>query len=144
MKIEFDEGEEGFEEALQLQAMAHSLERHAASGKCDAALVDFIEKTARVYMARPEFRELRRSESDELEKESLGQEIRSLWVSLVGPGSHEIKLGKQRAEALARAARAERASFEALAEMTEVARQRDDALARIRQLERELNELRDS
>lgn len=58
-----------------------------------------------------------------------------LWRRLFGPSRREMMLSEQRNEALARAERAERSSFEALTETARVARERDALKARVAELE---------
>ena len=68
----------------------------------------------------------------------------SKLMTLFGPGKRERELSAQRKELLERAERAEGMAYDALAEASEARKERDEALDKIRQMENELNALKNS
>ncbi|MSR13386.1 MAG: hypothetical protein EXR86_02260 [Gammaproteobacteria bacterium] len=141
MKIDFDEADAGFFEARAL----HMVVRTALDAEAPLEarpLLDFMQDSARIHLARPEFNELR-------EKHGMGgarwpsfSMFNHLWRRLVGPSQRETSLSQQRGEALERAERAEHSAFEALAESTRSARERDQASAEVVRLQQELARLK--
>lgn len=137
MKIDFEEGENGFFEARAL----HRAVRDARGAVHDATareLLAFLDEAAQAHLQRPEFSELRA-------KHGMGDEtwpsfsmLKHLWRQTVGTQQHENSLSEQRSEALARAERAEHSAFQALADAARIERERDRALAEIETLKRQL------
>jgi len=125
MDIRFSDGPAGVDEARAVQALLANLPEEV-----DAPLMRLRERLALAAAAHPHG--VRADDA-----ESAG-----FWRNLFGPSKRELDLAWQRGAALERAERAERSSFESLAETARVARERDEARARIAQLEREVAELR--
>ncbi len=141
MNIDFDEGESGFWEARIL----HGLARHAAvRGERleDRELIGFLLEATNAHMARSEFDELRERVGTEAEEWPAWTAMAQFWRRTVGPSRLEEDLSEQRSAALERAERAERSAFEALAETSRVARDRDQARAEVKRLEAELERLK--
>jgi hypothetical protein len=133
MNIEFAAGESGFQEACALLALTHLAAAGDPASSAEIQLLDVLVSAAERHRARPEFRELR------LRHEARSARLRgaeeSWWRALLGPTRREILLSEQRGAALERAARAERSSFEAVAETARIARERDELKARVHELE---------
>ncbi len=131
MKIKFDPGAEGFHEAEVLRAMVRHYLRTTEPGGRRAEFLHSLEELAQEHMESPEFDGLRAHLGEQGDwtlppvEPSLGSRLRGLFSALTGPSRREMELSRQRIEALDRAQRAEIASFEALAETAQVARERD-------------------
>lgn len=133
MEIGFADGESGFNEACALLALVHLAAAGDPTGSDQIQLLDVLKAAAERQWARPEFAALR-ARSDVRAARLRGAD-ESWWRALVGPSRREILLSEQRSAALERAARAERSSFEALAEMAKVARERDTLREQLAALE---------
>ena len=140
MKIKFDPGAAGFHEAEVLRAMVRHYLRTTEPGGRQAEFLHSLEELAREELESPEFDELRAMRSGEEDwslpavETSVGSHLRGLFSALTGPSRREMELSRQRIEAMDRAQRAEIASFEALAETAQVARERDELKARLKAL----------
>lgn len=144
MKIEFDTGRAGYQEAKELKRMVEHWRDSGDEAAHVSGLVDYLTGLADAHMGKPEFAELRAAEAgsgDEPEAHSHGG-LRSALHGLLGPSRREMMLSQQRIDALDRAQRAEAVSFDALAETARIGRERDQALLRIKELEAEVAELR--
>ncbi len=126
MRIEFDEEEAGEDQAAALLRVVSAIE---AQGEVDTQMQTLIE------LLRGQCLEFGRRKTGSADREDTRLEG-PIWTRWFGPSCREQQLSRQRIEALERAKRAERSSFESLAEMARVPRERDDALKRVRELER--------
>lgn len=142
MDIGFDEGAAGFHQARALLAIVREASVEEFNAEHQTALLDALKTAAEVHLARPEFAALRAQFAIDDSARGAAAEEDAWWARWFGPSRREQQLAAQRSAALERAGRAELSSFEALAETTRVARERDAARARIAELERELHELR--
>ena len=123
MRIDFSDGEQGARESEALMRIAQTAIRNLADDADVQALANkLMERCANFELSSPA------PDAGEV----------SWWRRLLGPSRVEETLSAQRVAALERAERAERSSFEALAETATVARERDQALQRIADLERQL------
>lgn len=136
MEIKFSDGEAGFYEASALRDLVRRARGQKASDAATTALLERLQGLAEAHLARPEFSQLTAPQMDSTNDE------RSWWRTWFGPSATEKQLSAQRAAALERAERAERSSFEALAETARVGRERDEARGRVAALEAELSALR--
>ena len=142
MELSFDEGANGFHQARALLAIARAATLLELSAAHELEVSDALKAACEVHLAHEEFTMLRAEfEVDESARGAAAEED-SWWAKIFGPSRREQRLAAQRSAALERANRAERSSFEALAETARVARERDAARLRIAELERELDELR--
>ena len=142
MDIVFEDGVAGFHEARALLAIAREAPLDELRADHQAALLDALKTAAEVQLAAAQFAALRAQFDIDDSARGAAAEEDAWWARLFGPSRREQHLAAQRSAALERAARAELSSFEALAETTRVARERDAARARIAELERELQALR--
>lgn len=141
MKVEFQEGAAGFDEAMELLAMVR-LAREHGRGTHDEALLGELEHCARGFIAREEFAAL--AAAPDSPAPGGPEAAPGPWAVLrqwLGPSRRELELALQRKAALDRAQRAERSAFEALAETARVARERDQALAEVLALEQRVAEI---
>jgi hypothetical protein len=142
MDISFEDGAVGFHEARALLAIARATPPEVFTAEHETAVLDALKTAGEVHLAREEFAALRAEfEVDDSARGAAAEED-GWWARLFGPSRREQLMSAQRSLALERASRAEMSSFEALAETTRVARERDAARARIAELERELHALR--
>lgn len=132
MKIEFEKDINGFQEARKLKMILEHYAHSDATDKPTQLLIESIIEQIDSFISDPQFKSLSHQTSVEDDdyrqfEESRGpvngliESIRSLG----GPSRKEVLLSKQRQELLERAERAESMAFDALAETTEVARERD-------------------
>lgn len=144
MKIEFDPGMAGYQEAKELKQMVEHWLDSGDEAAHVSGLVDFLTGLAEAHMQKPEFAELRAAEADSEDQGEAHHHggLRSALNGLLGPSRREMMLSQQRIDALERAQRAEAASFESLAETAKVGRERDQTLERVRELEAEVAELK--
>lgn len=133
MEIRFADGESGFNEACALIALTHLAAAGDPAGSAEIQLLDTLMAAAERQRARPEFA-AQRARNDTRAAQTRRRD-ESWWRALVGPSRREMLLSEQRSAALERAARAERSSFEALAEMAKVARERDTLREQLAALE---------
>ena len=142
MNIDFDDGDAGFHQARALLAIAREATLDEFNDKQQAVVLDALKTAGEVHLARAEFAALRAEFAIDAGARGAAAEEDAWWARLFGPSRREQRLAAQRSAALERAGRAELSSFEALAETTRVARERDAARARIAELEIELQDLR--
>jgi hypothetical protein len=136
MEIEFAAGDSGFYEAQALARIVEQVEDRDPTESSVVQLLDTLGAAARSQLGRSEFAALRAAQED---RDDAGvAPTGGFWRSLFGPSRREILLSAQRSAALERAERAERSSFEAVAETARVARERDALKARVAALEAEL------
>ncbi len=142
MELRFEEGATGFHEARAVLAIARATAPEEFTAEHETAVLDALKTAGEVHLAREEFAVLcAEFEIDDSARGAAAEED-GWWARLFGPSRREQLMSAQRSLALERASRAELSSFEALAETTRVARERDAARARIAELERELHALR--
>lgn len=133
MEIEFHDGPEGLTEAEALFRIVHRLPSTPATEEAAAELER--QALGRLGDESEQVRSL-------LKNPSLLQHLRELKHRYLGPSNRELELARQRSEALERANRAEKASFEALADMAAVTRERDEARQELARVQSELASLR--
>ena len=138
MKIEFNGSTENLLEAEDVLRVLHYLPMTASAEKLRGEIIHQVFEHIRQH---PDGDSRIRQLAQDRSAGFVGR-IFALWRGIRGPSHGEIELSRQRHEALDRADRAERSSFEALAEMATVGRERDamkkdlEALrSRIKQLE---------
>ena len=143
MKIDFASGAAGFREARHLRRIVgYYRESLHASGDI-AQLMGFLENVANEQMEKSEFRSLRESLPDDRD---LARDCRpSFWKRLLGtflrPSPREMQLSSQRMEAIDRAERAEGVSFDAMAEMNRLLRERDNLQNEVTKLKQAVKKL---
>ena len=121
MKIEFNGSTENLHEAENVLRILHYLPMTASAEKLRGEVIRQVLDHIREHPdGDSKIRQLEQNRST-----GLVRRLSALRRVLMGPSSGEIELSKQRHEALDRADRAERSSFEALAEMAAVGRERD-------------------
>lgn len=64
--------------------------------------------------------------------------LSSFWNFIIGPSRRELELSRQRIELIERAEHAEQIAYQALADASEITREREQLLHRIRELEQQL------
>ncbi len=139
MEIKFADGEAGFHEASALQAIGRYALDCDPTDSNEIQVIGTLQAAGDHYVTRAEFDGLReRVENQSTDTSNAGTRD-SIWRILFGPSRRELLLSEQRSAALGRAERAEQSSFDALAEMARIARERDEALARVAELEKSLN-----
>jgi hypothetical protein len=137
MNIEFDDGDAGFWEARTIYDMAaHYVTKSEQAG--DVQLLEFLKDAALSHMNRLEYAALREEVGTSVPEWPSWSLVNNFWRRTLGPSKIEEDLSAQRSEALDRADRAERSAFEALAETTRIARDRDRLAAEIERLRAEL------
>jgi hypothetical protein len=140
MNIEFDDGESGFWEARTLYDMAlHYVAKSQQAG--DQALLEFLKDAALSHMNRAEYAALREDVGVSNPEWPDWSIVNHFWRRALGPSRLEEDLSAQRSAALERADRAERSAFEALAETTRIARERDRLQAETERLRQEVARL---
>jgi chromosome segregation ATPase len=135
MKCEFSTGDAGYREARELLSMVKFIADNTVTGSHDIQLLDQLTAIATRHIERPEFAALRSAADERPDDRPFGARLSQTWRNLVGPSRSEMELARQRIEALERAERAERSSFEALAETARVGRERDELVAEVERLQ---------
>lgn len=135
MDITFATGDSGFFEAFALVQIARLASERDPSDSDTIQLLDQLTRTGEAHCAKTEFAELRARTQESI----VSGDDDGWWRGLFGPSRREVLLSEQRIEALERASRAERSSFEALAETARVARECDELKVRIAELEARLS-----
>lgn len=130
MKIEFSEGDKGYAEAESILRLTRSLRATEASAK----MSEELSRRAFEHLAGSDTETARMNAIIACERPSWVARAAAVWHRLWGPSGRELELSRQRGEALERADRAEHSSFEALAEMARVERERDAALEELASL----------
>ena len=139
MEIKFADGEAGFHEASALQAIGRYALDCDPTDSNELQVISTLRAAGDQYVTRDEFSGLRERVEKQSADASKAGTRDSIWRILFGPSRRELLLSEQRSAALGRAERAEQSSFEALAEMARIARERDAALAQAAELEKSLN-----
>ena len=124
MDIEFDDGDAGFWEARAVYAMAGGF-HPGQQREGDGALVDFLKEASLAHMNREEYAALRAAAGVRDGEWPSWSLINQFWRRTFGASQLEEDLSAQRSEALARAERAERSVFDALAEAADLTADRD-------------------
>jgi hypothetical protein len=130
VKIEFSEGAKGQSEIESVLRIARSLPETAGSLR----LREQLENSAFSYLQDDEAEATRMRSLIASNRPSWLARAAASWHRLWGPTSREMDLSKQRIDALERAERAERSSFDAVAEMARIGRERDALSAGLLQL----------
>ena len=142
MEIRFAGGTAGFEEARALATIARCATDAELTHSHEIQVLDTLRASAEACLARAEFSALATSAEARDGAASDAAPGGGFWGMFFGPSRRERLLSEQRIAALERAERAERSSFEALAETARVARERDAARVRIAELELALDQAR--
>jgi hypothetical protein len=121
VKIEFSEGSGNLLEAEDLLRVLHYL---SMTPSAEILRGEIIGQVFDQFRSQPDGRSRIEHLTDGPTRGIVGR-LAALWRGIKGPSHGEIALSKQRHDALDRADRAERSSFEALAEMATVGRERD-------------------
>lgn len=137
MKVEFGTGAKGYEEAESLLRIVRRL--HSSPGSEN--LCGELERHALDHLGGNEQELARVRELISSQQPTMISQAVFMWHRFWGPSSGEMELSKQRGDALERAERAERSSFEALAEMAEVGRERDMAMKDVELLRQRIEQL---
>lgn len=130
MKIEFSEGTNGIAEVECLLRIACRLPMTPQANR----LRETLERSAFDHLVDNGVELARLRALVAAETSSWLTRMTIVWQRFWGPSSHEMALSKQRSDALERADRAERSSFEALAEMAQVGRERDAARREVEEM----------
>ncbi len=143
MKIDLDKDINDFQNARRLKMI---LEHYSHSDIVDDNTLLFIQSILGQldeYISNPEFEKFNHSfaiDESQLINDQAGVnligKIYRWWRNLTGPTRRELVLSNQRHELIERAERAEAIAFEAIAETTEIGRQRDEALEKLRDMEK--------
>lgn len=141
MKVQFEHGVAGFDEAMEVLALVRVVRENTRPGSHDEALLGALEDGAREWVGREEFAALRGASPLPADDRPASRRLRSLLREFIGPSRRELTLAAQRSAALERVQSAERSAFEALAETARVGRERDEALVQVLRLEQRLAEL---
>ena len=143
MKINLENNINDFQNARRLRMILEHFSQSDIVDNNTLSLIRTLVDQINTYLANPEFARFSQSfENDESEivTESDGVnifgKIYSCWRSLTGPTRRELILSSQRHELIERAERAESIAFEAIAETTEVGRQRDEAIKKLQEFEK--------
>jgi hypothetical protein len=136
VKVEFSKGKKGYAEAENLLRIAREL---GTTPDTDRLRVE-LERRALEHLEDDELELARVREVMASEQPGPMARLAAAWHRFWGPSSGEMELSKQRGEALDRADRAERSSFEALAETAQVGRERDEALKNVELLRERLEQ----
>lgn len=143
MKIDFEADINDFQDARRLKAILEYYTHSALADKNTQLFIESLLGQINHFVSGPAFSgfsqsfEFNGSEPDpESHEKTLLGKIYSRWRRLTGPTRRELALSSQRHELIERAERAEVLAFEAIAETTEVGRQRDAALKKLRELEK--------
>ena len=137
MRIEFSKGMQGHIEVESILRIAHRLRETAESLQLRADL----EHRALTHLQGDDRELARMRELLALDRPSWLARSAVVWHRFWGPSDREMELSKQRSDALERAERAEHSSFEALADMARVGRERDAANAELEKLRWRVGEL---
>ena len=143
MHIEFSPGAAGFREARHLRRIVgYYRESLHASGDI-AQLMGILENVADKHLEQDEIRVLRESLPDD---EDLARDLRPgfmkrLLGTILRPSPREMQLSNQRMEAIDRAERVESVSFDAMAEMNRVLKERADLQTKVGELKQAIAKL---
>ena len=139
MEIEFSNDATGYRKANQLMILLEFIRTHDLSNRFDDGFIEGLEHELNHFLSQPAFNSLRKSEAPKNNLDDVDtvttSGILNMFRRFIGPGSHEQKLSAQRRELVERAERAENMAFNTLAELTEVARQRDEVLKKLKDKE---------
>jgi len=135
MKIEFSNDASGYRKADQLIILLEFIRSHDLSNRFDDGFIEGIEHELNQFLSQPVFNSLRKAEQATTNLDDVDTVTTSgllnMFRRFIGPGKYEQKLSAQRRVLVERAERAEIMAFNALAELSEVGRQRDDALQKL-------------
>lgn len=142
MKIEFETDINGYQEARQFKLLIDSILKHEQLDQSLNSLASSLQEQLQEFLSNPEFAEFTDSGSNDLftasHDEPVANGIIKLFRSLFGPSKREVELSKQRQELIARAEHAEISAYEALAETSDIGRERDQLREKLKQIEAEL------
>ena len=151
MNIDFKKNVNGFQDARKLRMI---LEHYSYTDIADKSTHLFIQSLLQEldeFLASAEFEKFHRpTELDtsfletKPKNDNVIMKFFSLWRLATGPSKQELLLSKQRQELIERAERAEAMAFEAIAETSDVGRQRDSLLEKVKELEDKINTLNHS
>ena len=141
MNIDYEDDESGFWQARAVHAMARAWQPQQQQREGDRALVEFLLESSQQHMAREEYASLLAAHGTadaHWPRWSLAQH---LWRRLTGHTQLETELSVQREEAVERAERAELEVFDAVADATHAAHERDALIAEVAELRHEIERL---
>jgi len=143
MKLYFENDINDFQDARRLKMILDHYSHSSLVDKNSLLLIETLLDQIKTFLANPAFKRFNQSfeiSAPELLRETPGvtlfNRVISYWRSLTGPTSRELTLSNQRHELIERAERAEAIAFEAIAETTEIGRQRDAVLKKLQELEK--------
>ena len=140
MNIDYEDDESGFWQARAVHAMAKAWQPQQHRDG-DRALVDFLLESSQQHMEREDYANLLAAHGTadaHWPRWSLAQH---LWRRLTGQTQLETELSAQREEAVERAERAELEVFDAVADATHAAHERDALIAEVAELRHEVERL---
>lgn len=143
MKIDFENNISDFQDARRLKMILEHYSHSILLDKNTQLFLESLLSQINIFVSNPAFKgfyqsaEIYTSEPvQEPHGKTLLDELYARWRRLTGPTRRELALSSQRHELIERAERAEALAFEAIAETTEVGRQRDAALKKLHELEK--------
>lgn len=141
MKLEFTIDEAGYQKARLLKRLIALIDIYGLQDSFDKSRVDELGRELLHFMSQPEFDAWRDEDFEDIIKPKQAN-IKDMLRNIFGPGRQEINLSKQREALIERAEHAEASAFEALAELADVAKERDEVLARLKELATDLERLK--
>ncbi len=151
MNIDFNKNINGFQDARKLRMILEHYSNSDIADKSTQLFIQSLMQELNDFLASAEFEKFHHStelDSSFLETrpkdDNIITKLSSLWRLVTGPSRQELLLSKQRHELIERAERAEAMAFEAIAETSDVGRQRDSLLEKVKELEDEINTLNHS
>lgn len=143
MNIDYEDDESGFWQARAVHAMA-SAWRPSEVREGDQALRNFLLDASRQHMAREDYAELVAAYGTADAAWPRWSLAQHLWRRLTGRSQLENELSVQREEAVERAERAELEAFDAVADATHAAHERDALIAEVAGLRHEIERLEEA
>ena len=140
MNIDYEDDESGFWQARAVHAMARSWQPPQLR-EGDRTLLDFLLDSSRQHMAREDYAQLVAAYGTADTAWPRWSVAQHLWRRLTGRSHVEAELSAQREEAVERAERAELEVFDAVAEATHAAHERDALIAEVAALRHEIERL---
>lgn len=142
MKIEFETDINGYQEARKFKLLIDSILKHEELDQSLNSLASSLQEQLKEFLSNPEFADFTDAGSEDRysasHDEASANGVVKLFRDLFGPSKREVELSKQRQTLIARAEHAESSAFEALAETSEIGRERDQVREKLKQIEAEL------
>ena len=140
MNIDYEDDESGFWQARLVHAMARGWQPPLLR-EGDKALLEFLLDASRQHMAREDYAALVAAHGTADAAWPRWSLAQHLWRRLTGRSEIESELSAQREEAVERAERAELEVFDAVADATHAAHERDALIAEVAALRHEIERL---